>query len=181
MPGSEAALRNAQEAIFLCIADTMKALQPALAPMLNADTAQDGEALRRSWINKLRFLNGCLELPDLSDLSVALEELGRGVTADALLPNGNRQGGKRGTDVLRLKAFAVEAANELRRRSAKKILYEDALEDLGTAASTIAKYRNQLARVPEFAPRVGWSLYWDEEPEIVLPQLIAAIKALNKI
>ncbi|GAA3901048.1 hypothetical protein GCM10022276_19810 [Sphingomonas limnosediminicola] len=178
-PGSKAAIGNAQEAIFLSVRETMKALQPALAPLLEAADLHDAAAIRKSWIGKLRFLNGCLALPDLNSLSIALMELGRGVPASALLPDGNMQGGKSNTERLRLMAYAVEAADELKRRCIKDAEYRAELTQSETAHSTIEKYRKAIREIPEFAPRIGWSLYWTDAPEIVLQQLIWAIKALD--
>lgn len=179
-PGSDAAIGLAQEAIFHCLSDTMKALQPALAPLLEAADLLDAAAIRKSWIGKLRFLNGCLALPDLRSLSVALQELGRGVTADALSPDGNMQGGKSNTERLRLMAYAVEAADELKRRCAKHEEYRAELKASETAYATIEKYRKAIRHIPELAPRLGWKLYWKEEPEIVLQQLVWAIRVLDK-
>jgi hypothetical protein len=179
-PGSNDAIRNAQEAIFLSVADTMKALQPALAPLLNTTNLQDALAIRNSWIDKLRFLDGCLALPDLQGLSVALRELSRGVAVDALRPDGNMQGGKSSTERLRLMAYAVEAADELKRRCRKDAEYRAELQASETAHATIEKYRWAIRDVPEFAPRALWHLCWQEEPEIVLQRLVWAIKAMDK-
>lgn len=178
-PGSTTAIRNAQEAIFLSVADTMKALRSALGPLGEASELQGAAKIRETWINKLRFLNGCLALPNLSSLSIALQELGRGVTAAALLPDGNMQGGKSNTERLRLMAYAVEAADELRGRCSKDEEYRAELKESQTAHATIEKYRKAIRDIPEFAPRVGWSLYWTDVPEIVLQRLIWAIRTLD--
>lgn len=180
VPGSDAAISNAQEAIFLSVTETMKALQPALAPIAATADLDTNAARRAEWISKLRFLNGCLTLPDLRDLSVALQELDRGVTADALKPVGNMQGGKASTDRLRLMAYAVEAADELKLRCSKDEEYRAELKASGTAHATIEKYRRAIGHLPEFTPRIGWQLWWNEPPEIALQQLVWAIKALDK-
>ncbi|NKJ02777.1 hypothetical protein [Novosphingobium sp. SG707] len=179
-PGSGRALEAAQQAIFMSIVDTMQALQPALAPLLTADDPGDPAATRKSWIAKVRFLNGCLALPDLQGLSIALQELERGVTAEALRPCGNMQGGKSGTEKLRLMAYVVEAADELKRRCAKDEAYREELKASEASYSTVEKYRKKICDVPEFAPRLGWRLHWQEEPEVVLQRLIWAIKSLEK-
>jgi hypothetical protein len=180
-PGSDTAIALAQEAMFLSVAETMKALQPALAPIMATADLDTSAAKRAGWISKLRFLNGCFAFPDLRDLSVALQELGRGVTADALKPVGNMQGGKASTDRLRLMAYAVEAADELRRRCSKDAEYRAELKASDTAHATIEKYRKAIRDVPEFAPHLGWQLRWNEPPEIVLQEVICAISVLNKI
>lgn len=179
-PGSDTAIALAQEAIFLSVAETMKALQPALAPTMATADLEISAAKRAGWISKLRFLNGCLALPDLRDLSVALQELDRGVTADALKPVGSMQGGKASTDRLRLMAFAVEAADELKRRCSKDEEYRAELKASETAHATIEKYRRAIGHLPEFTPRIGWQLWWNEPPEIALQKLVGAIKALDK-
>lgn len=178
--GSDTAIALAQEAIFLSVAETMEALEPAIAPIMATADLDTSAAKRAGWISKLRFLNGCLALPDLRDLSVALQELGRGVTADALKPVGNMQGGKASTDRLCLMAYAVEAADELRRRCSKDEEYRAELKASETAHATIDKYRKAIADLPEFAPRFGWQLRWKEPPEIALQRLVWAIRALNK-
>ncbi|MBK8860339.1 MAG: hypothetical protein IPN48_05165 [Sphingomonadales bacterium] len=180
LPGSEAAIRNAQEAIFLSVADTMKALQPALGSLMETSNLQEAKAIRSSWIDKLHFLNGCLALPDLCSLSVALRELDRGVVSDALLPDGNMQGGKSNTERLRLMAYAVEAADELKRRCEFDDEYRAELKDSKTAHATIEKYRKAIRHLPEFAPRIGWQLYWQAKPKTVLSRLVWAIKVLDK-
>lgn len=177
--GSHAAIGNAQEAIFLQLNETMTALKPALAQLLETPDMSDPSVIREQWISKLRFLNGCLCLPDLASLSIALQELGRGVTADSLRPDGNMQGGRAGTEQLRLMAYAVEAADELKRRCTKDAEYRERLKNSETAYSTIHKYRKAIDHVPEFTPRVGWSLHWQEAPEIVLEKVIWAIKTLS--
>jgi hypothetical protein len=179
-PGSDTAIGHAQEAIFLSVAETMKTLQPALAPIMATADLDSSAAKRAGWISKLRFLDGCLAFPDLRDLSVALQELDRGVTADALNPVGNMQGGKASTHRLRLMAYAVWAADELKRRCSKDEEYRAELKASETAHTTIEKYRKAIVHLPEFAPRISWSLWWKDEPEIVLKQLVCAIKALDK-
>ena len=179
-PGSKAAIRNAQEAIFLSVAQTIKSLQPALAPIMEPADSGDAAAIRKSWVGKLRFLNGCLALPDLSSLSVALQELDRGVTADALIAVGNRRGGKSKTEGLHIMSYMVEAADELKSRCDKHEEYREKLKGCNTAHSTIEKHRKAILNLPEFAPRLGWQLYWREDPETVLKQLVTARKTLHK-
>ncbi|MFV3078051.1 hypothetical protein [Niveispirillum fermenti] len=179
-PGSAAAISSAQQAIFYSVHETMKALQPALAPLLSPASLEEAEAIRNVWIAKLRFINGCLALPDLSDLSVALQELNRGVTAEALRPNGTMQGGKPSTERLRLMSLVVEAADELKRQCKKDAEYRAELNRSQTAHSTVEKYRKAIHGLPEFQPRMGWSIRWSEQPEIVLQHLVWAIKALDK-
>ncbi len=177
-PGSANAIAEAQQAIF----HLMQTLTPALPDDLLFQD-DDEKKQRGVWIRTIQFLLDAHVAPQLRSLSIGLQELDRGNVVPGLVPKiGGLQGGAPDTDELRLRSFAVEAADELRRRCISYEEYRAELKLSGTQASTISDYRKDVLAGPrELHPRGSYILSWgDEPPEMLLQRIVWAIRDLRK-
>lgn len=181
IPGSEDAILAAQKAIFYLLVR----LAPAAPQYLDRhQSPSDPKDRRASWLDLLRFLDGTLLLPDLEGLIIALAELDRGATDQAFVAKvGGRRGNLATTNLLQLKSFAVEAADELYRNRSCVEEYRARLKDCGTAHATVEGFRKAvLAGAPELHPRTSYILAWgNEPPEQVLLRVIQALRTAEKV
>jgi hypothetical protein len=176
--GSPKAITEAQMALY----SLMQEVAPALTTHLSTDV--DGDHGRRAtWVRTLQFLLDAQIVPELRSLSIGLQELDRGIVSPDLAPKaGGRQGGLSGSDELLLMSFAIEAADELRKRCVSSDEYRAELKESETQYSTIARYRKAVMAGPaEFHPRPSYVLSWgNEPPEILLQRIVWAIRDARK-
>lgn len=162
-PGSREAYDAAQTALAV--------LGHLLKPSFHAAV---GLSDRAAWIEACQKLASVGPFTEqMRSLVIALEELNRGVTVGELMPKkGGRRGGVRPTSDLRVMRQAVEATNELRRRSGKIAALRAELSECGTALRTVEGYASKLEGTT-FRSRLGFRIYYGNvEPKDVLRDAI---------
>lgn len=180
--GSPEAVEAAQEALFHAVTAVRPTLEGQF--ILTHGDPDDDETLpgkrRGEMLAAVDFLIGAGVFPEiLKRIMEGLEGVGLGTPiAEFRRPHGKGRGGVASMTEWRLRGFAVEAADELKRVCACQAEMDSWFETCGTNRWTIETYRQKLATGPSIArPRKSWVLSWGNDyPEDVLRDVIRAIK-----